>query len=108
MLLLGASLYFWKLWAKSTLTNTVAALGELLQLKVSKHSNPTPTFRRIEDIFKDYFENLETIKTALLYRVVGFDKSPRARFFLTRLVRPLPQGPQLIYTLIYTRVRANC
>ncbi|XRB14964.1 hypothetical protein RI054_09g48040 [Pseudoscourfieldia marina] len=41
---------------------------------VNKHGNPTPTFRRIEDIFKDYFENLETIKTALLYRVVDKDK----------------------------------
>ena len=66
--------YFWKLWAKSTLTNTVAALGELLNLKVNKHSNPTPTFKRIEDIFKDYFDNLETIKTAFLYRVVDKEK----------------------------------
>ena len=66
--------YFWTLWAKQTLANTVNALSSLWNLKCSKHGNPAPHFKILEEIFAEHFTNLEQIKLAMLYRIVDKDK----------------------------------
>ena len=66
--------HYFQLWGAPTLPNTIKALAELLSAKVKKHEDPTPSFKRLERVFAEYFPNTESIKTSMLFHMLDENK----------------------------------
>lgn len=63
--------HFYKLWGSPSLANTITALTELLNIKVPKHADPSPSFKKVERIFQDFFpDSGDNMKIAVLLKIL--------------------------------------
>ena len=65
----------YRLWGAQTVSNSISAFTDILSLKVEKHSDPAPTFQKLEELLADFFPGLsDNIKIAILLRIVDTNK----------------------------------
>ena len=67
--------HFYKQWGQPSLANSYTALTELDSLKVEKHEDPAPVFKKLDYLFEDYFPDCgENLKCAKVLQILDKGK----------------------------------
>ena len=67
--------HFYSLWGEPSIANNYAALMEINNLKVAKHEDPSPAFKKLDYLFEDYFADAgENFKCSYVLKMLDRNK----------------------------------